>query len=78
MNNKLIINYDGETAVHPAYYIKEILDTKEMTLKELSNKIMPIGAKRYQSASNAGQAGSAGSSEKPADGEPVEGEVVDK
>ena len=33
MNNKLIINYDGETAVHPAYYIKEILDTKEMTLK---------------------------------------------
>ena len=39
MNNKLIINYDGETAVHPAYYIKEILDTKEMTLKELSNKI---------------------------------------
>ncbi|CAN2325268.1 Transcriptional regulator [Fusobacterium sp. oral taxon C10] len=39
MNNKLIINYNGETAVHPAYYIKEILDTKEMTLKELSNKI---------------------------------------
>lgn len=39
MNNKLIIYYDGETAVHPAYYIKEILDTKEMTLKELSNKI---------------------------------------
>ena len=32
MNNKLIINYNGETAVHPAYYIKEIL-------KELSNKI---------------------------------------
>ena len=39
MNNKLIINYNGETAVHQAYYIKEMLDTKEMTLKELSNKI---------------------------------------
>ena len=80
-----ISDEDKETIKKAVDEAKEVLkDTNadsskyEEAAKELSNKIMPIGAKLYQSESNAGQAGSAGSSEKPADGEPVEGEVVDK
>ena len=46
--------------------------------KELSNKIMPIGAKLYQSASTDSSANDGNSSKGTSDGEPVEGEVVDK
>ena len=46
--------------------------------KVLSNKIMPIGAKLYQSASTDSSANDGNSSKGTSDGEPVEGEVVDK
>ena len=46
--------------------------------KVLSNKIMPIGAKLYQSASTDSSANDRNSSKGTSDGEPVEGEVVDK
>ena len=46
--------------------------------KALSNKIMPIGAKLYQSASTDSSANDGNSSKGTSDGEPVEGEVVDK
>ena len=49
----------------------------EAAAKELSNKVMPIGAKLYQSASN-DKSAEADASKNPSDGEPVEGEVVDK
>ena len=54
-------------------------DKLEAAAKELSDKIMPIGAKMYQQASseNAGADGGE-SSGKKSDDEPVEGEVVDK
>lgn len=61
-------------------------DELETAAKELSEKIMPIGAKLYQSAgadagaggsAGAGEAGSAGDASSD-DGEPVEGEIVDK
>ncbi len=50
-------------------------DTLEKAAKELSDKIMPIGAKMYQEASK--DESKSGNSEGGAD-EPVEGEVVDK
>jgi molecular chaperone DnaK len=52
-------------------------DKLEEAAKELSNKIMPIGAKMYQEASK--EDSKAGSSDdSKSDDEPVEGEVVDK
>ena len=60
-------------------------ETLEAAAKDLSDKIMPIGAKMYQQASNdnAGADASDKSSEKSSensseksDDEPVEGEVV--
>ena len=56
-------------------------DALETAAKELSDKIMPIGAKMYQEASKDAGAASDGKSEdssKSSDDEPVEGEVVDK
>ena len=50
----------------------------EEAVKELSNKVMPIGAKLYQSASADNSSKDNGSTDKKSDGEPVEGEVVDK
>lgn len=54
-------------------------DALEAAMKELSDKIMPIGAKMYQQAG--GDSGAAGANDGAASGdkdEPVEGEVVDK
>ena len=48
-------------------------DAYETAAKELSDRIMPIGAKLYQSASEDSK-----SDDKKPDDEPVEGEVVDK
>ena len=54
-------------------------DAYESATKELSDKIMPIGAKLYQAESNASGADGAKSAEgASSDEEPVEGEVVDK
>ena len=79
-----ISDEDKETIKKAVEEAKEVLkdssadSTKfEEAAKELSNKVMPIGAKLYQSTSNTGST-EADSSKKPADGEPVEGEVVDK
>lgn len=48
-------------------------DSLEKAAKELSDKIMPIGAKMYQEASK-----DAPKSDNKSDDEPAEGEVVDK
>ncbi len=54
-------------------------DKYEEATKELSDKIMPIGAKLYQSASEDTKDSDAKSDDKSEDNdEPVEGEVVDK
>ena len=53
------------------------LDQLETAAKELSDKIMPIGAKMYQEASKDESKSSEGATSKDSD-EPVEGEVVDK
>ena len=53
-------------------------DALEAAAKELSDKIMPIGAKMYQEASKDESKGDDASSDKSSDDEPVEGEVVDK
>ena len=73
-----ISDEDKETIKKAIEEAKEVLkDTAadaakyEEAEKALSNKIMPIGAKLYQSAST-------DSSKGTSDGEPVEGEVVDK
>ena len=50
----------------------------EEAAKELSNKVMPIGAKLYQSASADSSAQNGDSAKDSSDGEPVDGEVVDK
>ena len=52
-------------------------DKLEEAAKELSNKIMPIGAKMYQEASKE-DSKSESSDDSKSDDEPVEGEVVDK
>ena len=52
-------------------------DALEAAAKELSDKIMPIGAKMYQEASKDTGA-SEGASDKSSDDDAVEGEVVDK
>lgn len=54
-------------------------DKYEEATKEINDKIMPIGAKLYQSASEDAKKGDSGDSGKSSDkDEPVEGEVVDK
>ena len=84
-----ISDEDKETIKNAVEEAKKVLndadadkEALETAAKELSDKIMPIGAKMYQQASN-DAAGSDGgeSSEKSSeksDDEPVEGEVVDK
>lgn len=76
---------DKETIKKAIEEAKEVLkDTAadaakyEEAEKALSNKIMPIGAKLYQSASTDSSANDGNSSKGTSDGEPVEGEVVDK
>ena len=80
-----ISDEDKETIKKVIEEAKEVLkDTAadatkyEEAAKELSNKIMPIGAKLYQSASTDSSANDGNSSKGTSDGEPVEGEVVDK
>ena len=80
-----ISDEDKETIKKAVEEAKEVLkDTAadatkyEEAAKELSNKIMPIGAKLYQSASTDSSANDGNSSKGTSDGEPVEGEVVDK
>ena len=80
-----ISDEDKETIKKAIEEAKEVLkDTAadavkyEEAAKELSNKIMPIGAKLYQSASADSSANDGNSSKGASDGEPVEGEVVDK
>ena len=53
-------------------------DALETAAKELSDKIMPIGAKMYQEASKDAGTNEAKSDDKSADDDAVEGEVVDK
>lgn len=80
-----ISNEDKETIKKAIEEAKEVLkDTAadaakyEEAEKALSNKIMPIGAKLYQSASTDSSTNDGNSSKGTSDGEPVEGEVVDK
>ena len=80
-----ISDEDKETIKKAVEEAKEVLkDTTadaakyEEAAKELSNKIMPIGAKLYQSASAENSSKEGESTDKKSDGEPVEGEVVDK
>ena len=80
-----ISDEDKETIKKAIEEAKEVLkDTtadaakNEEAVKELSNKVMPIGAKLYQSASADNSSKDAGSTDNKSDGEPVEGEVVDK
>ena len=80
-----ISDEDKETIKKAIEEAKEVLkDTTadaakyEEAVKELSNKVMPIGAKLYQSASADNSSKDAGSTDNKSDGEPVEGEVVDK
>ena len=80
-----ISDEDKETIKKAIEEAKEVLkDTAadaakyEEAEKALSNKIMPIGAKLYQSASTDPSANDGNSSKGASDGEPVEGEVVDK
>ena len=80
-----ISDEDKETIKKAVEEAKEVLkDTAadaakyEEAAKELSNKVMPIGAKLYQSASTDSSTNDGNSSKGTSDGEPVEGEVVDK
>lgn len=51
-------------------------DKYETAMKELSDKIMPIGAKMYQAESKASDDTTSSDDKKPDSDEPVEGEVV--
>ena len=82
-----ISDSDKETIKSAVEEAKKVLndadadkDALEAAAKELSDKIMPIGAKMYQEASkDAGASDSAKSDDKKsADDDAVEGEVVDK
>ena len=53
-------------------------DKFEAATKELSDKIMPIGAKMYQASANEKEDGGASDGGGASSDEPVEGEVVDK
>lgn len=78
---------DKKTIKEAAEKAKEVLkdekadkDSLEAAAKELSDKIMPIGAKMYQQAEKDGKAdkSDAKTAENKDGDEPVEGEVVDK
>lgn len=77
---------DKETIKKAVEEAKKVLEdedadkeTLEAAAKELSDKIMPIGAKMYQSASEDNKSeGGDTSSNDTNDDEPIEGEVVDK
>lgn len=79
-----ISDSDKETIKSAVEEAKKVLndadadkDALETAAKELSDKIMPIGAKMYQEASK--DAGSSkGASDKSSNDDAVEGEVVDK
>ena len=64
----LISNGKAESAGKDAY---------EQATKDLNDRIMPIGAKMYQSASEDTKSDDSKSTDSSSD-EPVEGEVVDK
>ena len=77
-----ISDEDKETIKKAVEEAKKVLndadadkDKLEAATKELSDKIMPIGAKMYQEASKDGDASE---SKKSSDDDAVEGEVVDK
>ena len=53
-------------------------DKFEAATKELSDKIMPIGAKMYQASADEAKSDEDKKDDKSSDDEPVEGEVVDK
>ena len=53
-------------------------DKFEEAAKELSDKIMPIGAKMYQSTQEDPKKDESKSNDKSSDDDAVEGEVVDK
>lgn len=80
-----ISDEDKETIKKAAEEAKKVLedasaDTEKLeeAAKELNDRIMPIGAKMYQSASADEPKASDKSDDKSSDDEPVEGEVVDK
>ena len=79
-----ISDEDKETIKSAVEAAKKVLndesadkDKFEEATKELSDKIMPIGAKMYQAASEDAKSDDSKSDSK-SDDEPVEGEVVDK
>ena len=79
-----ISDEDKETIKSAVEAAKKVLndesadkDKFEEATKELSDKIMPIGAKMYQAASEEAKSSDSKSDDK-SDDEPVEGEVVDK
>ena len=80
-----ISDEDKETIKSAVEEAKKVLnDTNadkekfEEATKELSDKIMPIGAKLYQAASEDSKSDDKKSDDSKSDDEPVEGEVVDK
>ena len=80
-----ISDEDKETIKSAVEEAKKVLndadadkDKFEEATKELSDKIMPIGAKLYQAASEDSKSDDKKSDDSKSDNEPVEGEVVDK
>ena len=80
-----ISDEDKETIKNAVKDAKEVLENKaddkdalEAATKELNDKIMPIGAKMYQAASDDKKDDAAKSDNKKDDDGAVEGEVVDK
>ncbi len=80
-----ISDEDKETIKSAVEEAKKVLndtnadkDKFEEATKELSDKIMPIGAKLYQAASEDSKSDDKKSDDSKSDDEPVEGEVVDK
>ncbi len=80
-----ISDEDKETIKSAVEEAKKVLndtdadkDKFEEATKELSDKIMPIGAKLYQAASEDTKSDDKKSDDSKSDDEPVEGEVVDK
>ena len=80
-----ISDEDKETIKSAVEEAKKVLndadankDKFEEATKELSDKIMPIGAKLYQAASEDSKSDDKKTDDSKSDDEPVEGEVVDK
>ena len=80
-----ISDEDKETIKSAVEEAKKVLndtdadkDKFEEATKELSDKIMPIGAKLYQATSEDAKSDDKKSDDSKSDDEPVEGEVVDK